>query len=113
MWQDKPLHRIILPRSQCSQYTASLAQKTGRTESGATKRQSKGFERKRSSCSPKLKLKQPRVNSGAASDRSKATRTVFPPISEVLWQQPPVPNIFHIDGNLNIEVLKKLPKRPT
>ena len=38
-WKNKPLHREMLFWSQCSQSTASPAQKTGKTESGPRKSQ--------------------------------------------------------------------------
>ena len=42
-----------------------------------------------SSCSPNSKLKAPRLHSGAACDRPETNAiSRFPPIPEVVWQQP-------------------------
>ena len=84
MWENKSLHRGMLLWSQCSQQTASPAQKTGKTESGPLKSQSKWLKRN-CPCSPKFKSKKPRLHSRAAFDRPETT--ILPPIPEVVWQQ--------------------------
>ena len=85
MWEDKPLHREMLLWSQCSQQTGSPAKKTRKTESHPKKSQSKWLEWNYSNCSPKIKLKMPRVHFGSANDRPETTK--LPPIPEVVWQQ--------------------------
>ena len=97
MWKNKPLHREMLFWSQCSQPTASPAQKTGKTKSGIRESQPKWHQWNSSSCSPKLKLTMPRLHSGAAIDRPETTHITLLPIPEVVWQQAQethVPNIY-------------------
>ena len=86
MWENKPLHREMLLWSQCNQQTTSPAQKTKKIKSGPRKSQSKRLKWNCSCCSSKIKLKVPRLHSGAAIDRPETTK--LPPIPEVVWQQP-------------------------
>ena len=92
MWENEPLHRKVLLRSQCSQSTASQAQKIGRTESGPRESQSKWLEWSCSSCSPNF-------NDEASIDRLETSNLILPPIPEVVWQQPresPLSNIHKL-----------------
>ena len=103
IWKDKPFHREVLLRSQCSQQTISPAQKTGKTKSGPRKSQSKWLERNNSGCSPKFELKMPRLHSLAAIDRPETTK--FPPIQKVVWQEPQETHLndIHIKSTNNIQ----------
>ena len=98
---NKPLHRDRLFWSQYIQETASPEQKTRRTESGPTKRQSEQSNWKCSSRRPNFKLKVLRLDPGAAIDRPEVTEV--PPIPKIVWQQPPETTSENIYKNSNLE----------
>ena len=103
MWKNQPLHREMLLWRQCSQSTGSPAQKTGKTKSCLRKSCSKWLKWKQPGCSPKFKLKMPRLHSGAATDRPEITHLTLPPIPEVVWQQPKETHVTNIDETLTNE----------
>ena len=59
-----------------------------------------------SSCSPKYKLKTPRLHSGAAIDRPETTNLLLPLIPEVVWQQPQETHLTNIHKISTTETLK-------
>ena len=97
MWKDKPLYREMLQRSQCSQQTASPAQKTGNTELGSMKNHSTSLEGKYPGCSPKFERKTQRPYYGGAINRPETTE--LPPITEVVWQQPQKTHLIDMNKN--------------
>ena len=49
----------------------------------------------------------PRLHSGAATDRPEATHLTFPPIPEVVWQQPQETYLNNIDNDLTNKTHKR------
>ena len=75
--------------TKCSEQTGSPKQTTGRTKPAPIEKCSKQLRWKCPSCSPNFKVKTPRLHSGAACGRPETIEIPkFPPISEVVWQQP-------------------------
>ena len=75
--------------SKGSEQTACQKRTTGSTKSSPTGKCPKQLRLECSSCSPNSKLERPRIHSGAACDRPETTEVPkFPPIPEVVWQQP-------------------------
>ena len=48
----------------------------------------------------------PRLHSGAATDRPEITHSTFPPIPEVVWQQPQETHVTNIHKTLTTETDK-------
>ena len=84
---NRPRERFF--RSQHSKQAAYPGQETNWTGPSPTKRHPKQYNRECPGCSPTFKLEMPRLHYEAAIDKSETTKTILPPIPEVVWQQPP------------------------
>ena len=58
-----------------------------------------------------LKLKMPRLHSGAATDRPEITNLTLPPIPEFVWQQPQENHVTNVHRTLTEETHKNTHKR--
>ena len=78
------------------------AQKTRKTESGPRSSQSQWFEWNCSGCSPKFKLKMPRLHYGNAIDSMETTK--LPPTPEMICQQPQETHIIEFHKTLTVKI---------